>query len=469
VPTTIAQFLDNYSKGDSSLLDAPCPKCLKPYGFLAPPDCYRERLRNPAVEQYSRLEHWQNRAIFQRVTAQVREAVGAFGVSVLLVHKKTVYVKYETKLEFKELPRVVLLDAHAILSKGGIVFRDTAKDWRTSQNPLVTGPPGIRFYAGVSLVTGAGVAIGALAIFDTLPNAAFSSAKLKLLGKVAALLMALLDTPPENIVVCDEKFLSENPNAGDLELAELSSRLGRATCSGGHMTIFERDGSGSCYSHSHIFKLPHYEEHKQISDSMMPEGQKLEIRQALRRVKTLKSACRLIVKSIASVHKFDYVVVTEIRFMEKHRVARASLPDSTAPLGPAIPQRLQKQMLASSKVNAGRCKVRVLASTIPEHDASMLDHAVWLESFSGETACEIIGADGSSVYRSGFVMPFYVSKPSFIKKDRRASGDDHVDVYLRLGGYLIGAFSKSSNRTAITPSLVSKVYDHVKIARVLYL
>ncbi|KAM9889308.1 hypothetical protein OXX79_012234, partial [Metschnikowia pulcherrima] len=245
VPVTISQFLDAYSKGDQNLSDMQCPNCLKVSGFMAPPDCYREQMRTVAVERYLRLEHWKNRLIFHIITAEVRRAIGTYGVSVSLIHKNTAYVKYETKLEFKELPRVVSLDAHAILSKGGFVLKDAAEDWRTSQNPLVTGPPTI----------------------------SFSSTKMRSLTKIAAHLMNLLDTPFENMELCDEKTLPENPNAGDVELAELISKLGRATSSGGHMTIFERDGSGSCYSHSHIFKLSHYEEHQSVTDSVMADAQ----------------------------------------------------------------------------------------------------------------------------------------------------------------------------------------------------
>ncbi|KAF8004097.1 hypothetical protein HF325_001545 [Metschnikowia pulcherrima] len=468
VPVTISQFLDAYSKGDQNLSDMQCPNCLKVSGFMAPPDCYREQMRTVAVERYLRLEHWKNRLIFHIITAEVRRAIGTYGVSVSLIHKNTAYVKYETKLEFKELPRVVLLDAHAILSKGGFVLKDAAEDWRTSQNPLVTGPPTIRFYAGVSLLTLGGIPVGVLAIFSTLPKLSFSSKKMRLLTKIAAHLMNLLDTPFENMELCDEKTLPENPNAGDVELAELISKLGRATSSGGHMTIFERDGLGLCYSHSHIFKLSHYEEHQLVTDSVMADTQKQEIRLLLRRVRSLKSACKIITKLIAAHHHFDCVVIVEIRFMEKHKVARSSIPDM-GKASQGIPQRLQKLMIANSKISSERCKVRVLALNITEHDVTNTDAKVWLEAFMSERGCEIIGAPATCVYNSGMIMPFYVSKPNFIRKARKSTGDDTIDIYLRSGGYLIGAFNKTSNRSYMTPSLILKVYDHVKIARMMYL
>ncbi|GEQ67768.1 hypothetical protein JCM33374_g1433 [Metschnikowia sp. JCM 33374] len=460
-------------QGDQNLSDLQCPKCLPNCGFLAPPDSYKESLRTKAVEKYLQLEHWQNRRIFQFITSQVRRTIGSYGISVSLIYKNTAYVKYETKFEFKELPRVVSIDAHTILSKGGLVILDTTSDWRTSQNPFVTGPPSIRFYAGVNLVTQAGVAIGVFAIFSTLPKSTFSAAKSQELSRVSAYFMDLLDTPLEQIAMWDERALPENPNAGDVELAELSSRLGRATCSGGHMTIFERDGSGSCYSHSHIFKLSHYQEHKQITESFLTEPHKAEIRQSLRRARSLKGACRVITKSIADFHKFDCVVVVEIRFMETHKIPRSNFPEGANKQLSVVPQRVQAKILATSNINAERCKVRILASNVTDHNIANADNRIWSQAFINETGCEVVGsissADNNAVYNSGVIMPFFVSKQNFIFKNKKSSMEDPVEIYLRSGGYAVGAFNRSINRSAITSSLISQVFDHVKVARSLYL
>lgn len=51
-----------------------------------------------------------------------------------------------------------------------LVIPDLAADDRTRANPLVTGPPGMRFYAGAPLITPEGVAIGALCVIDTVPR-----------------------------------------------------------------------------------------------------------------------------------------------------------------------------------------------------------------------------------------------------------------------------------------------------------
>lgn len=73
-------------------------------------------------------------------------------------------------LEAKETPRPTSFCAHAMLGAQPMIVVDATKDERFADNPLVTGYPGIRFYAGFPLVSDEGAPLGALCVIDTQPR-----------------------------------------------------------------------------------------------------------------------------------------------------------------------------------------------------------------------------------------------------------------------------------------------------------
>lgn len=92
-------------------------------------------------------------------------------------------------LEVRSTPREMAFCAHAIAAvEAPFVIEDARQDPRFATNPLVLGPPHIRFYAGMPLCTRRGYNLGTLCVIDTEPRQ-FSEQQRHRLTEMAALLM----------------------------------------------------------------------------------------------------------------------------------------------------------------------------------------------------------------------------------------------------------------------------------------
>jgi len=69
-----------------------------------------------------------------------------------------------------ETPRDVSFCTHAICGDDIMIIEDATADPRTANNPVVTGGPGIRFYAGVPLALSTGEKVGTLCVIDRKPG-----------------------------------------------------------------------------------------------------------------------------------------------------------------------------------------------------------------------------------------------------------------------------------------------------------
>jgi PAS domain S-box-containing protein len=115
-------------------------------------------------------------------------AAGIFNVpiaAVTLIDENRQWFKSCVGLETREVGRNFAFCAHAILGAGVMIVPDAREDARFADNPLVTGPPHIRFYAGAPLRTSNGINLGTLTISDTKPRNLTENETARLAGLAA--------------------------------------------------------------------------------------------------------------------------------------------------------------------------------------------------------------------------------------------------------------------------------------------
>ncbi len=91
-------------------------------------------------------------------------------VQVTLVEKERQRFIAGHGFDFREIPRSLSLCDRAIRDASLTQVHDAASDPRFADNPLVTGEPHLRYYAGQPLVSEDGSSLGTLCVVDTTPR-----------------------------------------------------------------------------------------------------------------------------------------------------------------------------------------------------------------------------------------------------------------------------------------------------------
>ena len=149
------------------------------------PQLHDEAGRLRALQRYNILDSAPERN-FDIITALVRDLLHVPICAVSLIDEDRQWFKSQQGLDAAETPRSLAFCDHTIRSRRSLVIENAAADPRFAANPLVTGSPNIRSYAGVPLMTPDGYNVGALCAIDQRERT-FTEQDLNLLERFGAL------------------------------------------------------------------------------------------------------------------------------------------------------------------------------------------------------------------------------------------------------------------------------------------
>ncbi|RYY51879.1 MAG: GAF domain-containing protein, partial [Chitinophagaceae bacterium] len=86
---------------------------------------------------------------------------------ITLIDEDKQHIRFRTGTELQETKRSDAFCNHTIRDGQTLIVANAELDGRFTSNPLVTGEPNIRFYAGAPLVTVDGESLGSLCVIDT--------------------------------------------------------------------------------------------------------------------------------------------------------------------------------------------------------------------------------------------------------------------------------------------------------------
>ena len=131
---------------------------------------------------------------FDNIVRAAAEAVGCPTALISLLDVDRQWFMARCGVDVQQTPRDQAFCEHALRADAPLIVPDATVDPRFADNPLVTGAPGIRFYAGFPLRTASGAVLGTLCVLGYEPRpAGLTGEQERLLAVLAAQVMVQLE------------------------------------------------------------------------------------------------------------------------------------------------------------------------------------------------------------------------------------------------------------------------------------
>ncbi|MDP5292498.1 GAF domain-containing protein [Oceanimonas sp. CHS3-5] len=128
---------------------------------------------------------------------------------VSLIDENRQWFRGRRGLSVQETPRDIAFCSWVVADGAPLIVEDAGQDPRFADNPLVTGEPGLRFYAGFPLYLESGLVLGVLAVLDTQPRT-LSEEQLRRLELLAGQARALLRLRWKRQMLNEQGHLSDS-------------------------------------------------------------------------------------------------------------------------------------------------------------------------------------------------------------------------------------------------------------------
>ena len=138
---------------------------------------------------------------FERLTALACAMFDTPHAMVGVVDGEQTLFRANIGLDQTELPRDLTVTNMLVASgpRAVLIVENGLEDERVKNHPMVTGAPGLRFFAGVTITNAAGEAVGALGVMDVKPRARPSDAEIENLKVLARMAGEMVDQAAANL------------------------------------------------------------------------------------------------------------------------------------------------------------------------------------------------------------------------------------------------------------------------------